>query len=30
VPGVADKIAASCAVTPTTIYRNIRTGEPTP
>jgi len=27
---VADKIAASCAVTPTTIYRNIRTGEPTP
>lgn len=24
------KIAASCAVTPMTIYRNIRTGGPTP
>jgi len=24
------EIAASCAVTPMTIYRNIRTGEPTP
>jgi predicted DNA-binding protein YlxM (UPF0122 family) len=24
------EIAASCRVTPMTIYRNIRTGEPTP